>query len=746
MSGYLIFGGIDSRDYDVFVSFSDIDTVPRRVYTKVDIVGKNGAVLIDEGKYEDVPHSYDCIVLDNEKRVAFVNAIMSKKGYQRLTDSYGTDEYYTAVLEENIEQKTTRVRDKFKFKLVFTRKPQRFLTSGEEPIDTSELGGDVTTDKIPYLLRRSGGGDIGHDFDAEIDKIIGGTVAWNQAINGVENYSNTSTDTTNYFYLFVRQGVNLTERLFWNEQVGSAKSIDIIRASVNNNKGIHIYHNGSQRNLSIYINADYQWINEHKYYFHLDVVGYDPTTVGGLVIKNVMLIDLTALFGSAEIADYVHSLEQTTAGAGVAWLKSHGFIDGSYRAYDSGSLQSVKTSEHRTTGFNQWDEEWENGYLSNKGIKVDYAQRFMSKNFIPVLPNTTYFIKTPSNTKICQYSDTNATNAFIKTLYDKKDTTFNTEANCRYIRISIDGTTYNHDICINISDASKNGQYEPYESHSYPLDPNLELRGLFKLDANNALYADGDIYPPSGEVGRVYSEPLDLGTLNWVYLNDMFCARLDEAKATDAYLWNLISNSYVTTTAPNYVVMADKEMLGTKGYMTSGRITLMIKDSAYTDAAVFKQHLTDIGAKLVYELATPTTEQADPYASPQVVNPLGIEEYVDTRDVPVPVGHETKYGMSQLVLTNPTDFPSKPLLEVTGVGTFWLGDTLFTITGTAGQTIYIDCETGEAWKNVGGIITPANGLVTLNRLDFPELDPGDTPVMYGTGITKVVVTPRWWII
>jgi hypothetical protein len=173
-------------------------------------------------------------------------------------------------------------------------------------------------------------------------------------------------------------------------------------------------------------------------------------------------------------------------------------------------------------------------------------------------------------------------------------------------------------------------------------------------------------------------------------------------------------------------------------------LRLCVKDSAYTDATAFKSAMS--GVYLVCELATPTTETAESYASPQVVNPLGTEEYIDTRDVPVPVGHETRYGMSQLILTNPTEFPSKPLLEVTGVGTFWLGDTLFTITGTAGQTIYIDCETGESWKNTGGIITPANGLVTLNRLDFPELDPGDTTVMYGTGITKVVVTPRWWII
>ena len=49
------------------------------------------------------------------------------------------------------------------------------------------------------------------------------------------------------------------------------------------------------------------------------------------------------------------------------------------------------------------------------------------------------------------------------------------------------------------------------------------------------------------------------------------------------------------------------------------------------------------GVYLVYELATPTTEQADPYQRIQIVNNNGTEEYVDTRSVPIPVGHRTNY-------------------------------------------------------------------------------------------------------
>lgn len=42
-----------------------------------------------------------------------------------------------------------------------------------------------------------------------------------------------------------------------------------------------------------------------------------------------------------------------------------------------------------------------------------------------------------------------------------------------------------------------------------------------------------------------------------------------------------------------------------------------------------------------YELATSTTEEADPYTVPQIVDPNGTEEYVSTSIVPV--GHESRY-------------------------------------------------------------------------------------------------------
>jgi hypothetical protein len=71
---------------------------------------------------------------------------------------------------------------------------------------------------------------------------------------------------------------------------------------------------------------------------------------------------------------------------------------------------------------------------------------------------------------------------------------------------------------------------------------------------------------------------------------------------------------------------------------------IFVYDSNYdtiTSASAFKTAMD--GVYLVYEKATPTTESADPYTSPQIVDNWGTEEFVDERDVPIPVGHESDY-------------------------------------------------------------------------------------------------------
>ena len=97
-------------------------------------------------------------------------------------------------------------------------------------------------------------------------------------------------------------------------------------------------------------------------------------------------------------------------------------------------------------------------------------------------------------------------------------------------------------------------------------------------------------------------------------------------------------------------------------------------------------------------------------------------------------------------IENPTDFPARPLLVVTGAGILTVGDQTLTIVDGSGanQVIYIDCESMEAWEEVGGGKVSRNDYIQNAGQAFPSLDGGENDIILGTGITKVEITPRWW--
>ena len=230
------------------------------------------------------------------------------------------------------------------------------------------------------------------------------------------------------------------------------------------------------------------------------------TAITGLTSGTDMVIDLTTCFGST-IADYIYTLETATAGAGVAWVKR--YIDlGTYHEYDAGSIQSVEgLVSHDVVGFNCWDEEWENGYYNTStGAKATSVNCIRCKNKIPVIPGATYFHNLTNSYLRRQNWD--ADKNFISSSAVATHREFTVPDNAHYITFYCDdayGKVYNHDICINLSDPSRNCTYEPYEKHSYPLDSDVVLRGVPKLVTDHIEF-DGDKYYADGSVARMYGE------------------------------------------------------------------------------------------------------------------------------------------------------------------------------------------------------------------------------------------------
>lgn len=91
-------------------------------------------------------------------------------------------------------------------------------------------------------------------------------------------------------------------------------------------------------------------------------------------------------------------------------------------------------------------------------------------------------------------------------------------------------------------------------------------------------------------------------------------------------------------------------------------------------------------------------------------------------------------------ITNPTLFPSQPLLRVYGTGTFEINSNYVTITQADVYTD-IDCEMMDAFKGTES----KNGLVEFENHLFPVFAPGVNNISLGAGITQIDITPRWWL-
>lgn len=133
----LIFGGVNSRDFGVWISGSDTYAAPERDTEHVSVPGRNGDLIIDNGRWKNKQVTYPAFFPYNfpEKMEAFRAAICRKLGYQRLEDSYHPDEYRMAEFVNGITPTNMAAYNKSgDFRLTFNCKPQRFLKSGDEPI------------------------------------------------------------------------------------------------------------------------------------------------------------------------------------------------------------------------------------------------------------------------------------------------------------------------------------------------------------------------------------------------------------------------------------------------------------------------------------------------------------------------------------------------------------------------------------------------------------------------------------
>lgn len=158
----ITFGGVNSADFGIYISGEGVFNAPERDVEMIEIPGRNGELALDKGRFRNIevtypafnfePNDYDTFA---QNLSDFRNAICSQIGYQRLTDTFHPGEYRMATYISGLEINPIKYNTASEFELVFNCKPQRYLTSGEEPItigewrDTETVTGDIVEVENP---------------------------------------------------------------------------------------------------------------------------------------------------------------------------------------------------------------------------------------------------------------------------------------------------------------------------------------------------------------------------------------------------------------------------------------------------------------------------------------------------------------------------------------------------------------------------------------------------------------------
>ena len=323
------------------------------------------------------------------------------------------------------------------------------------------------------------------------------------------------------------------------------------------------------------------------------------------------VFDLTQMFGST-IADYIYSLEQSSAGSGVAYFKK--LFPKPFYQYNSGALLSVQTSAHKMVGFNAYNPTTGTAkVVGGNQYQITGAYTALSLDGTTITPDSNGKF-TPSANGTLTVTGGNSTTTCVHLVWD----------------------------------GERDGEYEPYEEHTYALD-DVELRGILKLDASNNLYYDGDIYAPDGAVTRKFGFITFDGSSDEQWglqgVNDYGIANFYISFPHYGYSNYSVCNRFFPQTSS----IANTETEGYFLHYNGSYCYIRIASSKASTVDAFRTWLASNNIQITYRLNTDTTETADPYQETQICNDFGTEEFVDAaveaneRDVAIPVGHETFY-------------------------------------------------------------------------------------------------------
>ena len=672
---------------DAAVSFNK----PAKRVSEYSIPGRNGNLVIDEGTFDNVLISYP-VYEKNTFPTEFdnlVNWLASLEGYQRIECSNDPQHYRLGRFVVPETPTAKRLNKDGYYTLVFDCKPQRYLLTGE--VDTEYDANPSTEYQGAIAEIEAIAQDVISDLNVAITPVQSGSGDPYPAGGGKNKINAPDTTLSSVGYVFNLTGLNLPAGIYTlslNKSVSSTPSFAVSGP------------NGDYINTTI------------AFPYTFEVTG---------------VITSMRLYSSAGTYTNIQLEAGSTATA--------------YAPYSNiRPITGWTGAKVYRTGVNVWDEEWEvGGYSSSTGDKSPNNNTIRSKNYISCQPNTDYYFYN-GKSGIGQgwyvfYYDASKTYVGnsggwsvngVKTTPTKAHyMTF--QSNSAY------GTTYNNDISINYP--STDHDYHAYNGNTYLTDWTSEAGTVYggTLDVKTGELTVTHGYASIDGTENIQWSALQPSNTNYkaFYISkSAWASRFGGSpkNVSAGGTLNAICNEFQVLPQ---VYATNISASGVYGWTDNSAAMLIVPPSGVTSG--FNTWLQSNPFAICYELATPTTVQLTAEEVSLLVGTNNI--WADCGDVDVVV-------ISPITLTNPTYFTSKPRIRVYGAGTFTVGDISITVAAHTQPYIDIDSETETCEYNG----TNMSSYVTLSSNDFPVFKAGANYVVMGSGITKLVITPRWWIL
>ena len=358
----------------------------------------------------------------------------------------------------------------------------------------------------------------------------------------------------------------------------------------------------------------------------LDSIPADYTELSELVDKKAPVIINSALGSIASFNDgadnmkiqkLVVNIEPLQAGSGEPSPNNIRPFSGWTEAEISG------------TGVNVWDEEWEVGDIRyTEGSDLQSRDHFRNKGYIPIVPNTQYYLKSPGLNLYFYDKDKNYlgrnTGGLITGATNRVFTAPNSARFMRFASSLPGNNVYNNDISINYP--AIDTDYHPYTGNQ------------ISVTFPETIYG-GEDEIISGKLKKTM-DIVDLGTLNWSYTSSsgrsLFTSydlqNRYKPSGSDYIPVNAMFECYLNVAINSTFRNGDA---GLDGNMSS---RIVICDNRYPDAAAFKAAMS--GVHLCYELSTPVEYDLTPQTIETLYGTNNI--WADTGDVSVDYPADTK--------------------------------------------------------------------------------------------------------